>query len=50
MTENTSKLIIELSNLGAGSKRTIMRELKVLVEDYAWKKLISGSVKVTEGE
>lgn len=49
MTEN-NKLIIELSNLDSGSMRTIKRDLKVLIEDYAWKKMISGSVKVTEGD
>ena len=47
MTEN-NKLIIELTNIGEGSMRTIKRELKVLIEDYAWKKLISGCIKVTE--
>ena len=50
MTENTSKLIIELSDLGSGSRRTIMRELKVLIEDYAWKKMVTDSVRVKEGE
>ena len=45
-----NKLIIELTNLGEGSMRTVKRELKVLVEDYAWKKMISGSIRVTEGE
>lgn len=43
-----SKLIIEITNLNEGSIRTVKRELKVLIEDYAWKKLISGCVKVTE--
>ena len=49
MSEN-NKLIIELTNLGEGSMRTIKRELKVVIEDYTWKKMISGNVKVTEGE
>ena len=49
MTEN-NKLIIEINNLGEGSMRTVKRELKVIIEDYAWKKLISGSINVTEGE
>jgi len=49
MAEN-NKLIIELSKLNEASMRTIKRELKVLIEEYAWKKMISHSVKVTEGE
>lgn len=49
MTKN-EKLIIELSNLNEGGIRTVKRELKVLIEDYAWKKMISGSIRVTEGE
>ena len=44
------KLIIELSNLGSGSIRTIKRDLKVLIEDYSWKKMISGCIQVKEGE
>ena len=47
MTES-NKLIIEITNLGSGSMRTVKRELKVLIEDYAWKKLISGSIQVKE--
>ena len=49
MTES-NKLIIELSNLGEGTLRTVKRELKAVIEDYGHKKMISGSVKVTEGE
>ena len=45
-----NKLIIELTNLSESSLRTVKRELKVLIEEYAWKKMISGSVKVTEGK
>ena len=37
-----SKLIIELTNLGEGHLRTVKRELKVLIEDFAWKRMISG--------
>ena len=57
MTETTShsapesnKLIIELTNLSEGSMRTVKRELKVLIEDYAWGHLISGNINVTEAE
>jgi hypothetical protein len=49
MTES-NKLIIELSNLSEGSLRTIKRELKVLLEDYGYKKMISGCIQVKEGE
>ena len=49
MTEN-NKLIIELSNLGAGSIRTVKRELKVVIEDYGYKKMISGCIQVKEEE
>lgn len=45
-----NKLIIELSNLSEGSLRTIKRDLKVLIEDYAWKKMISGCIQVKESE
>ena len=45
-----NKLIIEIKNLSDGSLRTVKRELKVLVEDYAWKTMISGSLNVTEGQ
>lgn len=45
-----NKLIIELSNLGEGSIRTIKRELKVLIEDYAWKKMVGGNIQVREGK
>ena len=47
MTEN-NKLIIELTNIGEGSMRTVKRELKVLIEDYGWRKMIRGSIKITE--
>lgn len=50
LTPESNKLIIELSNLGEGSMRTVKRELKALLEDYVWKKMISGSIKVTEGK
>ena len=49
-TPEPNKLIVELTNLSEGSMRTIKRELKVLIEDYAWKTLISGCVNVTEGK
>ena len=45
-----NKLIIELTNLSESSLRTVKRELKVIIEDYGWKKMISGSIQVTEGE
>ena len=44
------KLIIELTNLGEGSMRTIKRELKVLIEDYGYRKMIRGCINVKEGE
>ena len=47
MTES-KKLIIELSNLSEGSIRTIKRELKVLVEDYGYRKMVSGCINVKE--
>lgn len=47
MTEN-KKLIIEITNLNEGNLRTVKRELKVIIEDYAWKKMISGSINVWE--
>ena len=49
MTES-NKLIVELTNLGEGSTRTVKRELKVLIEDYAFKKMISGCINVTGDE
>ena len=50
VSNEPNKLIIELTNLGSGSMRTVKRELKELIEDYAWKKLISGCVNVTEAQ
>ena len=44
------KLIIEITNLSEGSMRTVKRELKVLIEDYGWRKMIRGSIKITEEE
>ena len=49
MTEN-NKLIIELTNLSESSLRTVKRELKVIIEDYGWKKMINSSIRVTEGQ
>lgn len=49
-TPEPNKLIIELTNLGSGSMRTIKRELKVLIEDYGYQKMISGCINVTEDE
>ena len=46
----SKKLIIELSNLNEGSLRTIKRELKVLVEDYGYRKMVSGCINVKEGK
>ena len=45
-----NKLIIELTNLSESSMRTVKRELKVIIEDYGWKKMINSSIRVTEGE
>ena len=45
-----SKLIIELTNLGEGHLRTVKRELKVLIEDFAWKRMISGCIQVRDEE
>lgn len=44
------KLIIELTNLGSGTRRAIKRDLKVLVEDYGYRKMISGCIQVREEE
>ena len=49
MTEN-NKLTIELSNLGAGRLRTVKRELKAIIEDYGYRKMISGCIQVKEEE
>ena len=49
MSEN-NKLIIELSNLSEGGIRTIKRELRVLIEDYSYKKMVSGCINVMEDE
>lgn len=49
MTE-PNKLIIELTNLGEGSMRTVKRELKVLIDNYRWKKMLGDSIKVAEAE
>ena len=46
--EEPDRLIIELRNLGEGHLRTVKRELKVLIEDYGWQKMIRGSIKITE--
>lgn len=43
-----SKLIIELQNLGEGKRRTILRKLKILVDDFAWKEMISENIRVRE--
>ena len=45
-----NKLIIELTNLSDSSLRTVKRELKVLIEDYGWKKMINDCIRVTEGK
>lgn len=45
-----NKLIIELTNLSESSLRTVKRELKVLIENYGWKKMINSSIRVTEGK
>ena len=45
-----NNLTIELNNLGESSMRTVKRELKVLIEDYGYKKMISGSINVKEGK
>ena len=50
LNSESNKLIIELSNLNEGSIRTIKRDLKVLVEDYGYKKMISGCIQVKEEE
>lgn len=42
------KLIIELQNLGEGKRRTILRKLKVLVENFARKEMISENIRVRE--
>ena len=47
MSEN-KKIVIELVNLGEAPLRTVKRELKVLIEDYCWKKAICECIKVTE--
>ena len=46
----SNKLIIELSNLGLGSMRTIKRDLKVLIEDYGYQKMIGGCIQVRDTE
>lgn len=46
----TTNLIVELSNLNEGSMRTIKRELKVLVEDYGYRKMVSGCINIKEGK
>ena len=46
----TNNLTIELTNLSSGSIRIIKHELKTLIEDYAFNKMIRDNVKVTEGE
>ena len=43
-----SKLIIELTNLSEGSVRTVKRDLKILIEDYGYSKMISGCIQVKE--
>ena len=45
----SNNLIIELSNLSEGNIRTVKRELKVLIEDYGYKKMISGCILISEG-
>lgn len=49
MTES-NKLIIELSNLGEGTLRTVKRELKAVIGDYGYKKMISGCIQVKDTE
>jgi len=45
-----NKLIIDLGNLSEGSLRTVKRELKVVLEDYAYRKMINDIMRVTEGK
>lgn len=47
MTEST-KIVIELFNLSDGGIRTMKRELKVLIEDYGLRKMVSECMRVTE--
>lgn len=49
MTEN-KKIVIELVNLGEGHIRTVKRELKVIIEDYFIKKMLTDCVRVKEKE
>jgi len=49
-TPEPNKLIIKLTNLSDASLRTVKRELKVIIEDYGWKKMINSNIRVTEGK
>lgn len=49
MSEN-NKLIIKLTNLSEGHMRTVKRELKVIIEDYGWKKMVKECIQVKEGD
>lgn len=44
----SKRIVIELVNLGEGHIRTVKRELKVIIEDYFIKKMLSDCVRVTE--
>ena len=44
----SKKLIIELTRLSEGHMRTTVRELKVVIEDYCWKKAMCECISVTE--
>lgn len=43
-------LIVNVDHLSEGTMRTVVRELKVIIEDYGWKKAISECINVMEGK
>lgn len=47
MTE-ANALLINLTHLSEGRLRTVKRELRVIIEDYAWKSMLSGCINVED--
>ena len=47
MTE-TNALLINISNLSERHIRTLKRELRVVIEDYAWKSMVSECINVVD--
>ena len=43
-------LIVNVDHLSEGTMRTVVRELKVIIEDYGWKKAMCECISVMEAK